>query len=62
MRVLVLGSGAKDHAMAWWFAKSNYLSELFIAPGNVATRQFATNLDSIDPSDPVEVYEACKES
>ncbi len=61
MRVLVLGSGAKDHAMAWWFAKSNYLSELFIAPGNVATRQFATNLDSIDPSDPVEVYEACKE-
>ncbi len=62
MRVLILGSGAKDHAIAWWFSKSSCLSELFIAPGNVATDQFAINLGSIDPSDPVEVYEACVEN
>ena len=62
MRVLILGSGAKDHAIAWWFSQSSYLSELFIAPGNVATDQFAINLGSIDPSDPVEVYEACVEN
>lgn len=60
MRVLILGSGAKDHAIAWWFSQSSYLAELFIAPGNVATGRFATNLD-IDPSDPVEVYEECLE-
>ena len=60
MRVLILGSGAKDHAIAWWFYQSNCLEELFIAPGNVATGRFATNLN-IDPSDPVEVYEMCIE-
>ena len=62
MRVLILGSGAKDHAICWWFWQSNYLSELFIAPGNAATGRFATNLPSIDPCDPVEVYEACREN
>lgn len=61
MRVLILGSGAKDHAIAWWFSQSNFLGELFIAPGNVATSRFATNCD-IDPSDPVEVYETCLEN
>ncbi len=62
MRVLILGSGAKDHAIAWWFNQSNFLGDLFIAPGNVATGRFATNLSSIDPADPVEVYEACLEN
>ena len=62
MRVLILGSGAKDHAIAWWFNQSNFLGDLFIAPGNVATGRFATNLGSIDPADPVEVYEACLEN
>ena len=60
MRVLLLGSGAKDHAVAWWFSKSCYISELFVAPGNLATGRFAINLSDVNPSDPVSVYEACR--
>ena len=59
MRVLILGSGAKDHAVAWWFSRSCYISALYIAPGNLATARFATNLPSVNPSDPADVYEAC---
>ena len=59
MRVLILGSGAKDHAVAWWFSRSCYISALYIAPGNLATERFAINLPSVNPSDPAEVYDAC---
>lgn len=58
MRVLVLGSGAKDHAIAWWFSQSRLINGLFVAPGNVGTQAIATNL-AIDPSDPKQVYDAC---
>lgn len=58
MRVLVLGSGAKDHAIAWWFSQSRLINGLFVAPGNVGTESIATNL-AIDPSDPKQVHEAC---
>lgn len=60
MRVLVLGAGAKDHAIAWWFSRSNYLSALFCAPGNIATAEFATNLPEVDPASPEQVLSACK--
>ena len=59
MRVLVLGAGAKDHAIAWWFSRSNYLSDLFCAPGNIATKEFATNLPDVDPASPEQVLKAC---
>lgn len=59
MRVLILGTGAKDHAIAWWFSRSNLISELFYAPGNLATSTIATNLPDVDPSDKEAVYEAC---
>ena len=59
MRVLLLGSGAKDHAIAWWFSKSCFLSALFVAPGNLATERFATNLPSVNIADPGDVYQAC---
>lgn len=59
MKVLVLGSGAKDHAITWWFSQSRLIEGLFIAPGNIGTQYIATNL-AIDPSDPEQVYDACK--
>ncbi len=59
MRVLMLGSGAKDHAILWWFSKSNLISGLFIAPGNLCTEDIATNLKGINPANPEEVYKAC---
>lgn len=62
MRVLVLGSGAKDHAIAWWFSKSSYISALFVAPGNISTQDFAKNLPDVNPANPHAVYSACIEN
>lgn len=60
MRVLVLGSGAKDHAIAWWFSRSKLIDGLFIAPGNIGTERIGTNLSTVDPANPEDVYKACK--
>lgn len=60
MRVLVLGSGAKDHAMTWLFSQSKLIDGLFVAQGNIGTAAVATNLPDVDPSSPEAVYEACK--
>jgi len=45
MRVLLLGSGGREHALAWKIAQSSILEALFIAPGNAGTRQHGTNVD-----------------
>ncbi|HZY51174.1 MAG TPA: phosphoribosylamine--glycine ligase, partial [Devosia sp.] len=44
MRVLVIGSGGREHALAWKLAQSSLLTELFVAPGNGGTEEIATNL------------------
>jgi phosphoribosylamine---glycine ligase len=44
MRVLLLGSGGREHALSWKMTKSSQLEELFIAPGNAGTRQLGTNI------------------
>lgn len=45
MNVLVLGSGGREHALAWKINESKLLTNLFVAPGNAGTAQFATNLN-----------------
>ena len=45
MKVLLLGSGGREHALAWKLAKSSQLEELYIAPGNAGTRQHGTNVN-----------------
>lgn len=45
MRVLLLGSGGREHAMAWKMSDSSILKELFIAPGNAGTKEYGTNVD-----------------
>jgi phosphoribosylamine---glycine ligase len=44
MNILLLGSGGREHAMAWKIAQSPKLSTLFIAPGNPGTATVGTNL------------------
>ena len=45
MNVLILGSGGREHALAWKIAQSNKLKQLYIAPGNAGTAQVGTNVN-----------------
>lgn len=44
MNVLLLGSGGREHALAWKIRKSGSLNNLYIAPGNAGTAQLGTNI------------------
>lgn len=56
MKILLLGSGAREHALARCLASDSATSELVVAPGNPGTAALATNL-AIDPASPTEVVE-----
>lgn len=45
MRILLLGSGGREHAISWKLAQSSHLDQLFIAPGNAGTKLHGTNVD-----------------
>lgn len=44
MNILIIGSGGREHAMAWKIKQSPKLKNLFIAPGNAGTAELATNI------------------
>ncbi|HAQ21263.1 MAG TPA: phosphoribosylamine--glycine ligase [Prolixibacteraceae bacterium] len=44
MNILIIGSGGREHAMAWKIKQSPLLNQLFIAPGNAGTSLLGTNL------------------
>lgn len=45
MRILLLGSGGREHALTWKIAQSKKCEKLFIAPGNAGTSQLGTNVN-----------------
>jgi phosphoribosylamine--glycine ligase len=45
MKVMVIGSGAREHALAWKLRESQHVDELYAAPGNAGTAAIARNLD-----------------
>ena len=44
MNVLILGSGGREHALAWKIAKSSSCNKLYIAPGNAGTQELGVNI------------------
>jgi phosphoribosylamine--glycine ligase len=50
MKILLLGGGGREHALAWKIAQSNKCEKLFIAPGNAGTAEVGENV-AIDVND-----------
>ncbi|HBK83185.1 MAG TPA: phosphoribosylamine--glycine ligase, partial [Flavobacterium sp.] len=45
MNILLLGSGGREHALAWKMLQSNKCTNLYVAPGNAGTHAIATNIN-----------------
>ena len=62
--VLVLGSGGREHALAWKLSQSAKVSDVYVAPGNGGTNdaeQNMKNVPDLKPSDHEGVISFCKE-
>ena len=51
MKLLVIGSGGREHAMAWKLAQTPGLQKVFVAPGNAGTAR-EHELENINITDP----------
>jgi phosphoribosylamine---glycine ligase len=60
MNTLIVGSGAREHALAWAFARAGGAGRVYCAPGNVGTEGIAKNVP-IDSEDPKAVVAAARE-
>jgi phosphoribosylamine---glycine ligase len=58
MKILILGGGGREHALAWKISQSSLCSGLFIAPGNAGTASFGDNIE-LSPTDFPAVKKAC---
>jgi phosphoribosylamine--glycine ligase len=60
MRIMVLGSGAREHALAWKLAQGRDVERVFAGPGNAGTADVAENLPGVDPMRFDTVRDACR--
>ena len=51
MNILLLGSGGREHALAWKIAQSALVETLYVAPGNAGTAEVAINVDGLKADD-----------
>ena len=51
MKLLVIGSGGREHALAWRLARTSGLQKIFVAPGNAGTAR-EPELENVNLSDP----------
>lgn len=61
MNILLIGSGGREHALAWKLAQSPKLKKLYIAPGNPGTANFGENV-ALDVNDHAVVIHFCREN
>ncbi len=61
MNILVLGSGGREHAIAWALAKSPKTDKLYVAPGNGGTASIAENVAGLDAEDGAAVLDFVQE-
>lgn len=59
MNILLIGSGGREHALAWRLAKSPLCTRLFTAPGNPGTARHGTNLPDLKVTDHAAVAAFC---
>ena len=62
MRVLVVGSGAREHALAWRLGRDSEVQEVLVAPGNAGSRVSATGVDLPLPVDEASVARFVRET
>ncbi len=60
MKILIIGSGGREHALTWKIAQSSRVQQIFVAPGNGGTSSLATNIP-IPASDICGLLEFAKE-
>jgi phosphoribosylamine--glycine ligase len=61
MNILLIGSGGREHALAWKLRQSPQCKKLFVAPGNAGTGALATNLP-VQVNDFDGLAQACREN
>ena len=62
MNILVLGSGGREHAIAWALRKSPKTDKLYVAPGNGGTASIAENVKGLDAEDGAAVLDFVREN
>ncbi|MFX8215159.1 phosphoribosylamine--glycine ligase N-terminal domain-containing protein, partial [Acinetobacter baumannii] len=59
MNILLIGSGGREHALAWRLAQSPLCTRLFTAPGNPGTARHGTNRPDVSVTDHAAVAAFC---